>query len=188
MIHLAVSRVVAELNQYLNLRAPAQPPERVVADSLFDLDGDAKEEAKEKVVASLVNVEQDRVYRPVDPFERAGDGTAQYIRPEVNVNLFLLFIANYSNYEEALKAIAHVIGFFQRRSVFSIADPDWDPDAEARVSFELFTLSFEQQNHLWGAIGAKFMPCVMYKAGLLKVRDTQVEADVAPVEEILINE
>ncbi len=188
MIHLTVSRVVSELNEYLNRRAPTMSPERVVADSLFDLSGEPNTAANDKIVASVVNVEQDRVYRPVDPFERAGDGTAQFIRPEINVNLYVLFIANLGDYNEALKAISHIIGFFQRRSVFTIEDPDWSPDENARVAFELFTLSFEQQNHLWGAIGSKFMPCVMYKAGLLKVRDTQVEADVVGVEEILVNE
>ncbi len=188
MIHLTVARVVSELNQYLNVRAPGMTPDRVVAGSLFDPDDTPNSEMEEKIVASLVNIEQDRVYRPVDPFERAADGTSQFVRPEINVNLYVLFIANLSNYNEALKAISHVIAFFQRRSVFNISDPDWDADDEARIAFELFTLSFEQQNHLWGAIGSKFMPCVMYKAGLLKVRDTQVEADVSPVEQILVNE
>lgn len=188
MIYQAVSHVASELNAYINLRAPTLTPDRVVAESLFDLDGSASSTAKDKIVVLLVNVEQDRVYRPVDPLERAADGTAQFVRPDVNVNLFLLFIANLSDYGEALKAVAHVISFFQHRSVFMITDPDRDPDEQTRVSFELFTLTFEQQNHLWGAIGSKFMPCVMYKAGLLKVRDTQVEADIGPVHEILINE
>ena len=189
MIHLAVARVVEELNQYLELRAPTLDAPRVVAASLFDLEGKPNDAATGKVVVSLVNVEQDRVYRPVDPFERQPDGSAaQFIRPEINVNLYLLFVANLGDYEEAMKAIAHVIAFFQRRSSFAISDPDWDPDEDVRVSFELFTLSFEQQNHLWGALGSKFMPCVLYKAGLLKVRDTQVEADVGVVEEILVNE
>ncbi len=184
MIHLAVQQVVSELNQYFNLRAPTLTPERVVADSLFDLDGGAKSIAKEKVVASLVNVEQDRYFRPVNPIERTVSGAAQFIRPEVNINVYLLFAANISDYDEALKAISYVISFFQLRPVFHVTDPDWDPDGEARVTFELFTLSFEQQNHLWGAVGAKFMPCVVYKAGMLKVRDTQVEADVGLIEQM----
>ena len=190
MIHLAVARVVEELNRYLELRAPTLTPPRAVADSLFDIEGKPKVAAAEKVVVSLVNVEQDRVYRSIDPFERPSEGatTAHFVRPEININLYLLFIANLSDYDEAMKAVTYVISFFQRGSIFPISDPDWDSDQEVRMSLELFTLSFEQQNHLWGTLGSKFMPSVLYKAGLLKVRDTQVEADVGLVEEILVNE
>ncbi|MDJ0768469.1 MAG: DUF4255 domain-containing protein [Ilumatobacter sp.] len=188
MIHLAVAHVVSELNEYLNLRAPGPTPDRVVADRLMTPDGKPNEKVGDKVVAMLVNVEQDRVFRPVDPFERAADGTSQFVRPEINVNLYVLFAANSTEYAEALKSIAHVVAFFQHRAVFSIADPAWDPVEEAKVTFELFTLSFEQQNDLWGAIGAKLMPCVMYKAGLLRIRDTRVEAEPALVSEIRINE
>ena len=67
------SRIVSELNQYLNLRAPTLTPQRVVAGDLVDLDGQAQDATKDKVVVSLVNVEQDRVFRPVDPFERSDD-------------------------------------------------------------------------------------------------------------------
>ena len=49
-------------------------------------------------------------------------------------------------------------------------------------------MTFEQQNHLWGALGAKYMPSVMYRLALVAVRDEQIEAEVLPVQEILINE
>ena len=48
MIHAAIEYVVTELNIYLNLRSPSLSPDRVVAGSLFDLDGNVDDNAKER--------------------------------------------------------------------------------------------------------------------------------------------
>ena len=41
---------------------------------------------------------------------------------------------------------------------------------------------------MWGALGAKYMPSVMYRLAIVTVRDEQIEAEVPAVEEIVINE
>ena len=45
-------------------------------------------------------------------------------------------------------------------------------------------MTFEQQNHLWASLGAKYMPCVMYKVGIMAIQDMQIEAKVPLVEEM----
>ena len=99
------------------------------------------------------------------------------------VNVYVLFVANMDDYVEALKALSLVIAFFQNRFVFQVAG---NGDAASRIVFELYSLTFEQQNHLWASLGAKYMPSVMYKASIVEIRDTQVAAEVPPVEEIVI--
>ena len=116
MIDAAIEYVVAELNIYLNLRSPSLSPDRVVAASLFDLDGNVDDNAKEKVILSLVNIEEDRVYRSVEIHKKRDDGIAEAIKPEVRVNLYLLFVANLADYGEALKAVGHIISFFRNYS------------------------------------------------------------------------
>ena len=95
--------------------------------------------------------------------------------------LSLLIVANYADYAEALKMLSFVIGFFQQRGSFEVLTNEGE---RARVQFELLSTTFEQQNHLWAALGAKYMPSVLYKVGILDIRDPQVEAEVPPVEEI----
>ena len=170
MIHLVMGHVLQELNDYLYALPPTPDAGRttparrqVVAESLFDFDGKVKEGAKNKVVASIVNVEEDRVYHSVDVFQRRDDGTSELVKPEVRVNLHILFVANYASYEEAMKMLSRVIAFFQHRSSFAYKAIDGLADRDGHFIFELFTLSFEQQNHLWGALGAKYMPSVMFK-------------------------
>lgn len=188
MIHQAIQFVISELNAYLNLRSPSLAPDRVVLDSLFDAGGNINADAKEKVVLSVVNVQEDPVYHSVKLYEKRPDGSAEMVRPEVRVNLFLLFVANISDYDESLKALEHVISFFQARHVFNYSGIPSLSDQAGRMVFELYSMTFEQQNHLWGALGAKYQPSVMYKVGLVGIRDRQLEAEVRPVEQVLINE
>jgi hypothetical protein len=183
LINSTVSHVVSELNDYLKLRTRSPLVERVVAGSLFDLDGNINAATKEVVVATLVGVEQDSVYRSVDVFERNDDGTARVVNPQVNINCYLLFAANLGDYVEAIKQLSYVVAFFQHRPTFRSVDVRGE---ESRVTAELHSLSFEQQNHLWGSLGAKYLPSVLYKLGIIAIRDEEPVAEIRPVEEVLI--
>ena len=188
MIHHAIAYITEELNDYLQSRSGPSSESRIVAASLFDLDGNVNNDAKGKIALSVVNVEEDRVYRNVELYARRADGKSELIQPEVKINLFVLFVANFSQYDEALKGVANVISFFQSRALFDYAEIQALAGRKGRIAAELFTMTFEQQNHLWGALGAKYMPSVMYKLGIVDVLDEQVQAEVPPVEEIAINE
>jgi hypothetical protein len=188
MIHQAIQYVISELNAYLNLRSPSLAPDRVILGSLFDTSGNLNAGAREKVVVSVVNVQQDPVYQSVETYQKRPDGKAELVRPEVRVNLFLLFIANITDYDESLKALEYVISFFQTRHVFNYSNIPALADQQGRMVFELHSMTFEQQNHLWGALGSKYQPSAMYKVGIVGIRDRQLEAEVRPVEQIRINE
>jgi hypothetical protein len=181
VIHVPIAQVVREVNAYLNLRSPSGTPERVVAGSLFNLDGQPRTESKNRVVVQVVNVEENHVYRSLDTYQVRADGMNERVRPEVRLNLYVLFAANFDNYDEALKALSLIIAFFQNRYVFEVAG---NGDAASRVVFELYTITFEQQNHLWASLGAKYVPSIIYKGSLVAIRDQQVEAEVPPVLEI----
>jgi len=182
VIHQVVSQLVDELNAYLNLRSPALTQDRVVAASLLEPSGTPNPKARDKVVLSVVNVEENRIYRSLDKYQTRADGISELVGPKVRLNIYLLFTANLEKYDEALKAISGVIGFFQHRVAFSL--PGNGTTEGSRVVFELHSLTFEHQNHLWASLGAKYMPSVMYKAGIVDIRDGQPLAEVAPVEEI----
>ena len=182
MIHHVLTHVVSELNDYFNVRV--QVADRALAASLFSLNGEANNAATDKVVVSIVNVEEDRTYHSVDAFEKRDDGSAERVLPPVRVNLYLLFIANMNDYEEAVKAVGHVVSFFQHRPSFDFASISELADLEGRFSAELHTMTFEQINHLWGVLGGKYLPSVVYKLGLFDVRDRQVEAELPPVTQV----
>ncbi len=188
MIGKIADHVVSELNTYFGLLASAQT-DQVAAGSLFDLDGTPNAKVKDKLVFSLVNIEQDRTYHSLDVYKKNGRNDIEITKPELKVNLFFLLIANHGNYQEALKSISRAIAFFQHRHSFDI-DPMLPTTSSGRknhIVVEMISMSFEQQNHLWGMLGGKYMPSVMFKAGIADIRDERVEGEVAPVEEVVIN-
>jgi hypothetical protein len=64
------------------------------------------------------------------------------------------------------------------------ADPDHPDLAELRLIMNMYTLTFEQINHLWGSLGGRQLPFVMYKVRLVKVRDHRVLAGGEVVREV----
>jgi hypothetical protein len=193
MIDLALKHVIGELNDYFYAVFPPLAPastnrERVLAAPLFDLDGNVNTKAKDRVVAQVVNVQEDRVYHSVDVFRRRDDGTSELIHPEIKVNVFVLFIANISDYSEAMKMLSWVMAFFQHRNTFDYRAIPGLSGREGHFIFELYSMTLEQQNYLWGTLGAKYMPSVMFKLGLVDIRDEQLRAEVPPVLDIAANQ
>ena len=131
---------------------------------------------------SLVNVEEERVVKDQQAYKAAADGRrVAHVNPELKLNLYILIVANFNTYETGLKFLSGAIRFFQSKYVFTGENtPDLDPSIQ-KLIVDLFPLNFEQQNHLWGALGAKYLPSVMYKVRLLTIQEAQAADDQAPV-------
>ena len=84
-----------------------------------------------------------------------------------------------------------VIEFFQANKKFSYRNtppesglPD-DPDTqEMQIHLDLYTLSFKEINDLWGSLGGKQVPFVMYKARLLPIKARVPNAPTEPIRKI----
>lgn len=193
MIDHVLRHLIAELNDYLYVISPpaAATPDarkRVVGASLYGPDDKLNDATKDKIVASVVNVQEERVYHSVNTFKRRADGTSELLRPEIKVNLFVLLVANLGDYPESMKALSRVIAFFQHRNRFEYRSIAELSNEEGHFTVELFSMTFEQQNHLWGSLGSKYMPSVMFKVGIVDIRDEQVLAEVPPVQEITVGD
>jgi len=53
-----------------------------------------------------------------------------------------------------------------------------------KITMELYTLTFEQINHLWGSLGGRQAPFAMYKARLIMVRERNIIREVPLIEEV----
>lgn len=188
MINLALSHVLTELNNYLNVRSPGGEEKQAVMGSFYDNKGVLNTAMQEKIVLLLANVEEDNIYRSVNKVRRRADGTGEIINPEMKLNLYVLFASNLSIYTEALKYLSLVISYFQTKNTFKYAEVVGLDGADGRFIFDLHSLGFEQQNHLWGALGMKYVPSVMYKVSMITVRDDRVDGEIPPVTKIMVNE
>jgi len=188
MIHLAMSHVLTELNNYLNLRSPGSETKQAVMGSFYNNDGILNTTVKEKVVFLLVNLEEDNIYRSNEKFRKKPDGRSEVINPEVKTNLYVLLAANFSIYEESLKYLSLIISFFQIKNTFKYAELADMGDMDGRFVFDMHSPGFEQVNHLWGALGMKYIPSVMYKVSMITIRDDRIEGEVPPITELYVNE
>ena len=130
----------------------------------------------ESVVLSLVNVTEELALRSETNLRRTIGRSAQEERP-LNLNLHLLFSATHKAYGTALRQISRIILYFHNQPVIMIhttAEASEDslseqPSRDLRVSMELQSLTLDQVNHLWGSLGGRQVPFVLYRARVVAV-------------------
>lgn len=109
------------------------------------------------------------------------------LEPELKLNLYILFAANFKIYDQALKFISYVLTYFQSHSSFtSDGYPTLDPRIK-KLTVELQSLNYEQLNQVWAFIGAKQLPSVIYKVRMVVLQDEAATAIQPPITHIAGN-
>ena len=191
MIRAAVDLLVNQLNQYVQVNTTGDP---VVSGNISFLESESGSGGgsvdSDKIVVSLVNVEEEGALKNGCNLRTIGANSFYENRP-VFLNLFLLYSAHFSDYPTALDALAQVIEYFQGNKTFDFqrTPPDsgfpGDPRTqELQVHLDLHTLTFQEINDLWGSLGGKQVPFVMYKARLLPLRARVPMEQARPIQRI----
>lgn len=180
---LLLKTIIRQLDQYL--RSTAAPgtldPGKTfaelgnIASSKFA--GGDNDALNEKVVVSLVNISEEaslknnRQGRPI---------SQQHLKqhPIVHVNLYLLITALFDDYGVAVDRLFRVLEFFQGRKIFKfknaptpgLSAEEAEQYGDIELTVELHTLSFEQLNDLWGSLGGKQLPFVLYRVRLVPIQ------------------
>ena len=173
-----------QINNYLKLKLEITE-NMVIIDNVITQSGDLN---ATELSLSLVNVEEEKIHKTQSPYKTSND-SVNMVNPEIKLNLYILLAANFgtNNYEEALRFLSHVITFFQGQQVFNHQNaPALDANIE-KLIMELVTLSFEQQNHLWGFVGAKYIPSVLYKVRLIRIAEEATIRETHAISEINAN-
>lgn len=172
MIEKSLEFLRGELDAYLKSLGGTSTQTTVLS-PIFDSDG--KNILGDALLGvSLVNVEEERVNR-AQTREAVGSGSAiQFLAPEVRLNLHVLIAANVAqdgkNYDQSLKSLSEAITFFQGNRVFAQDEYPTIPAGVEKLVIELETLDYEFQNHVWGTLGGKLLPSVMYRIRLVTVQ------------------
>ena len=191
MIDTALILLREELTNFLSAKKDTAT---VIVDNigLFETPGGAG--LAENIIITLVNVEEENTLKNQSALKRPIGGSALYMNPPVNLNLYVLFSCNYTgtHYNLALKRLAYVIRFFQAKNIFSLASSisggsfnlEEQDIVDLKFTMELYTLTFEQINHLWGSLGGRQMPFVMYKLRMVSLTERSLLREVPLIEEI----
>jgi hypothetical protein len=125
-----------------------------------------------KITLLLVNIEQEQVARPADAWHRRmPDGTTQRVQRDVRLNLYILFVARFTVYEQGLDLLGQVLRFFQSHPVIDRTDaPKLNPEID-KLAFELVTLPLAEQSSIWSQLRAAYQPSLMYRVRMVVFRD-----------------
>jgi hypothetical protein len=194
MIFDALKLIQHALQAYiLEVEQPVNPTQEIVVlDNIGMAEelGGTRDNLNERVVMSLVNLQEENTLKN-QPFVRQENGRSVYKNPPVHLNLYLLFsVLHLEQYDTALKRLSRVVEFFQWKKEFSFftTPAPGNLSREVRVVLDLYTLTFEQLNHLWGALGGKQVPFVLYQARIVALEAHKQQAEGPAITEIHVNE
>lgn len=162
----------------------------VVLENIARIDDPDISTMSDKIVMSLVNIEEEIALKN-RPNVQIKNGEYIYKNKPVNLNLYVLFSANRNVYTRSVTNISAIIEFFQNKKVFDQLNTVLNPTIialndvkEFRFVMDLFTPTFEQLNYIWGTLGGKSVPNVMYKISIVKVEGTSINDKGTPITEI----
>lgn len=192
MIDKALVLLRDELDKYIDLSIGSA---EVVIDNIGLLETGSADTLTKRIVVTLVNVEEESTLKNSTPLRRGFGTSTIYENPPVFLNLYVLITCNYSgaDYVHALERLSAVVKFFQSRNSFSYSSltggslPEDLDILEMKFTLELYTLTFEQINHLWGSLGGRQIPFVMYKLRLVALTDRALVREVPVIEEVDTN-
>jgi hypothetical protein len=166
----------------------------VVVDNIGLLETASGNTLTENIVITLVNIEEESALKNQPPQKRPFTQNGVYQNPPTYLNLYILFTCNYSgdHYQLALRRLSYIIQFVQSRNFFSTRssvaastlDLTQSGVSDLEFTLELYTLTFEQINHLWGSLGGRQVPFVMFKMRLVAITDHSVVREVPLIEEV----
>lgn len=126
-----------------------------------------------KVVITLLNVQEEASLKNTSWYTRktiSEDPPLYDMKkqnPPAYLNLYVMISANRNAYDKALSNISKTIEIFQTNNVLDYVDADVTKNFRFRI--ELHSIPFDQLSYVWGLLGGKVMPSVLYKISVIKI-------------------
>ena len=175
MIYEALKIITDNLNAYMRNRFSLSK-DKVMMSNIVDKDNPDVLTDKDKIAVTLINIQQEKTIR-------AAGATQAGMNAPIHLNLFLLFSVYFGedgSYEESLKELSSVISFFQANQVMNHHNtPDLDNRIEKMV-FEFVNQDMQTLNYVWGMLGGKYVPSVMYKARMISIQEGNIDSFIGP--------
>ena len=181
MIDAALLHIAGHLNAVLR-RSHQSAEDLVTVTGLQEADGSPAAGASHRLSTFLVNLERDGVPGQQAHFIGSGERLARSA-PPVHLNLLIMFAANYggTTYPEALKLISSTIACFQATPVLDAQNsPGLDPRLD-KLMLSLEPLGLQEMATLWGVLGGRYVPSVLYRVRLLTIDARQPDAQLPAV-------
>lgn len=187
MIFEVLQIITEEVNNFFDIEIEEKP---VSLDNIAFIESEDDEPTESNnIVLTLLHTEEETTMKNILNHEIEGTKVV-YKNNKVHLNLYIMFSANRNDYKESLKSVSKIVEFFQSKRIFTQSNTNFDRNLDGmdqigdfKFTIDLFTPSFEEMNFIWGTLGGKQYPSIIYKISLL-----EVERDVTQSEGSLITE
>ncbi|MBN1604162.1 MAG: DUF4255 domain-containing protein [Chitinispirillaceae bacterium] len=168
MISRVLNSIATDINQFLRNRYNLNE-DPVVISNLTGLDGSVAVDGENKIVLTIVNIEQENTIQKQNHASVDMQTSLKYM-PPIYINLLVLMSAFFqnTNYYESLKMLSAALSFFQHKPIFNSQNtPGFDDNLE-KITVEIVNLNINELSNLWGQLGGKYLPSILYKFRMIK--------------------
>ena len=200
MISHALTIVINELNRHLTDTYGALTPQAALgnlAEGFAASPGNGGL-ARDLLYLSMVNISEEKTLMNLPNYVR-NDVTLRvtYENPPVFLNFQILMAATHVSYNDALLVLSRAIRFFQSQNVFTPDSVDpasittnepinpLDRLESFKLIFDLYSPTMEEVNHLWGTLGGKQYPFVLYVLRMLDLKFQAVQSERGLITEVV---
>jgi hypothetical protein len=202
MILHALNIVMKELDKHLSdvYDSSSTSPQVGLGNIAEGIGTDQGKVPRDMLILTMVNTKEEKSLKNLPNHVRNDTTlTVSYENPPVYLNFLILITATHSDYRIALLSLSRAISFFQHKNVLTQDNVDpgsliiniptlaIDQLETFRLIFDLYSPTMEEVNHLWGTLGGKQYPFVLYTMRMLDLRFKAVERESCEVKEIVRN-
>lgn len=203
MISHALTIVMNELDQHLVDSYGAEPSQvglGNVSEGLVAVPGNGAL-LRDRLYLSLINIKEEKTLKNLpDRIRNDASLRVSYQNPPIFLNFLILMTTTHSDYVNALTVLSRAIRFFQYKNVFtqdnvapasitssSVPINALDQLESFKLIFDLYSPTMEEVNHMWGTLGGKQYPFVLYTLRMLDLRFRAVQKESGLITEIVEN-
>lgn len=179
MIQYALKAIEDDVNAFFKQRR-GNSMDTMVLSSLSGAQEGNSPSSENKIYLFLTRISEE-FNVPTNGYRRTSSGEMQQVNEPAHLCLHIMLAAVFKDYPTGLQVLSEVIGYLNGKLLFTRDNtPSMHKDLE-RFVLKMVTLDYSQQSLLWGTLGAKYSPSVIYSLRLLSVGEPKIKAVHAPV-------
>lgn len=203
MISHALTIVMNELDKHLVDSYGADPSQvglGNVSEGLVTVPGNGAL-LRDRLYLSLVNIKEEKTLKNLpDRIRNDANLRVSYENPPIFLNFLILIVTTHTDYVNALTVLSRAIRFFQFKNVFTRDNVDpasittssvpinpLDQLETFKLIFDLYSPTMEEVNHMWGTLGGKQYPFVLYSLRMLDLKFRGVQKESGLITEVVEN-
>jgi hypothetical protein len=177
VIDLTLKLIADRLNAHLSALFSVSE-ELVSIGPLSDAEGKPTAEARNRLTLFVTNIAHDTVPRNVSPRGALAGGQM----PPVHLDIYFMLASGHDPqiYSEGLKLISAALMFFQANPVMTPRTAPEMPAGLTQLSIEIANLQAQEVGQLWGNLGGRYVPSVMFKVRSVMI-DARAITSVTPL-------